>query len=90
MGAPPTVQLMFVSSTYRITGLHYTYGSATLSAAYVGYLYLGNHWVTLSYGCATLSAVFVSYLKFHNHLLTPHLWVCNVKFSLLLLAPPTE
>ena len=46
MGAPPTVQLMFVSSTYRITGLHYTYGSATLSAAYVGYLHLLNHWVT--------------------------------------------
>ena len=47
MGAPPKVQLMFVSSTYRITGLHYTYGSATLSAAYVGYLYFLNHWVTL-------------------------------------------
>ena len=47
MGAPPTVQLMFVSSTYRITGLHYTYESATLSAAYVGYLYFLNHWVTL-------------------------------------------
>ena len=47
LGAPPTVQLMFVSSTYRITGLHYTYGSATLSAAYVGYLYVENHRVTL-------------------------------------------
>ena len=45
--APPTVQLMFVSSTYRITGLHYTYGSATLSAAYLGYLYVENHWATL-------------------------------------------
>ena len=38
---------MFVCSTYRITGAHYTYGSATLSAAYVGYLYLENRWVTL-------------------------------------------
>ena len=47
LGVPPTVQLMFVSSTYRITGLHYTYGSATLSAAYVGYLYVENHRVTL-------------------------------------------
>ena len=47
--APPTVQLMFVSSTYRITGLHYTYGSATLSAAYLGYLYVENHWVTLQF-----------------------------------------
>ena len=40
------MQLMFVCSTYRITGLDYTYGCATLSAAYVGYLYLENHWVT--------------------------------------------
>ena len=38
---------MLVGSTYRITGLQYTYGCATLSAAYLGYLYLGNHWVTL-------------------------------------------
>ena len=37
---------MFVCSTYRITGAHYTYGSATLSAAYVGYRYFLNHWVT--------------------------------------------
>ena len=88
LGVPSKFQLMFVSSTYRNTGLHYTYGSATLSAAYVGYLYLENHWVTLSYGCATLSAVFVSYLKFHNHLLTPNLWVSNVKFSLMFLASP--
>ena len=34
---------MFVCSTYRITGAHYTYGSGTLSAGYVGYLFLGNH-----------------------------------------------
>ena len=34
--APLTVQLMFVSSTYRIIALHHTYRSATLSAAYVG------------------------------------------------------
>ena len=38
---------MLVGSTYRITGLQYTYGCATLSAAYVSYLYLENHWVTL-------------------------------------------
>ena len=36
MAVQPTVQLMFVSCTYRITELHYTYGSATLRAAYVG------------------------------------------------------
>ena len=37
---------MLVSSTYRITELHYTYGNATLSADYVGYLYFENYWLT--------------------------------------------
>ena len=46
MGAPPKVQPMFVSSTYRITELHYTYGNASLSADYVGYLYFENYWLT--------------------------------------------
>ena len=46
MGAPPKVRPMFVSSTYRITELHYTYGNATLSADYVGYLYFDNYWLT--------------------------------------------
>ena len=46
MGAPPKVQPTFVSSTYRITELNYTYGNATLSAHYVGYLYFQNHWFT--------------------------------------------
>ena len=38
---------MFVSSTYRITVLHYIYGLASFSAAYVSYLYLQNHAVKL-------------------------------------------
>ena len=38
---------MFVSSTYSITVLHYTYWWATFRAADVGYLYLENYWVTL-------------------------------------------
>ena len=38
---------MFVCFTYRITGLHFTYGCATLSKAYDGYLYFKNHWVVL-------------------------------------------
>ena len=37
---------MFVTSTYRITAVHYTYGYATLSADYVGYLYFKNYWFT--------------------------------------------
>ena len=38
MDAPPKIFLFFLTSTYRITKLHYTYGYATFSAAYVGYL----------------------------------------------------
>ena len=52
---------MFVGSTYRITGLEYTYGCATLSLAYVGYLFLANHWVTLRLWCATLNRAYVGY-----------------------------
>ena len=46
MGAPTKVHVMFLSCSYRLTDLHYTYGNATLSADYVGYLYFHNHWVT--------------------------------------------
>ena len=38
MDVPLKISPLFVNSTYRITKLHYTYGYATLSAAYVGYL----------------------------------------------------
>ena len=38
---------MFACSTERITGLHYTYGCATLSGAYVDLLYVPHNWVTL-------------------------------------------
>ena len=47
IGAPPYVEPMFVSSTFKITRLHFTYGCATLSGAFVCKLYLKNHWVTL-------------------------------------------
>ena len=43
MGVQPQMQPMFVSSTYRITWVHFTYGSAILCAANAGYLYLENH-----------------------------------------------
>ena len=36
-----------ISCTYRITGLHYTYGGATLCATKAGQLYIENHQVTL-------------------------------------------
>ena len=47
MGVQYSVQPMFVSSTYRTTGLQYTYWSHTFSAGYVGKLYL--HITLLSY-----------------------------------------
>ena len=43
----PQVQPMFVSSTYRITLLHYTFRCPTLGAAYVCQLYLQNDWIIL-------------------------------------------
>ena len=52
---------MLVGSTYRITGLQYTYGCATLSSAYVNCLYLANHWVTLRLWCATSNRAYFCY-----------------------------
>ena len=75
---------MFVSSTYGITGLHYTYASATLSAAYVGYLYVENHRVTLHLLLGHLKQNLCWLpltLRFTGFYLT---WRC-VKCSLLLL-----
>ena len=46
IGAPTKVHLMILSCSYTLTELHNTYGNATLSADYVGYLYFQNHWVT--------------------------------------------
>ena len=39
----PYEQAMVISSTYRITVIHYSYGCATLTAAYCFKLYLENH-----------------------------------------------
>jgi len=38
---------MLVISSYRMPGLHYTYGCRTLRPAYVGYHYVDNKCVTL-------------------------------------------
>ena len=45
MGVQPEVQ-PFIVKSYKITELHCTYGNATLSADYVGYLYYENYWLT--------------------------------------------
>ena len=44
---PLQVQPIFVRYTYTITGFHYSFGCATLSAAYLCKFYLENHCVTL-------------------------------------------
>ena len=77
---------MFFRSIYRITWLHYTYGCATLSPAFVCNNYLENY----TYGCATLIAVYLCNLYLQNYWVTLHLWVANLKCSLGLLALPTE
>ena len=46
------LQTMFILSKCRIALLHYMCGCATLSAAYVGYLYLENHWIKLKFSGA--------------------------------------
>ena len=62
MGAPTKVHFMFLSCTYRLTELHYTYGSATLSAAYVGLpLRRESLGYTYSHGSATLNRAYVGY-----------------------------
>ena len=47
MGVQYYVQPMFVSSTYRTTGLQDTFRSPTLSATDVSKIFLQNYWVTL-------------------------------------------
>ena len=47
MGAPPLMQPMFVSSTYKITEVQYTYGCATVNSAHVCKHSLKRLWVTL-------------------------------------------
>ena len=54
---------MFVSSTYRTTGLQYNHRSPTLSAANVCKLFLQNYWVTLN--------LWVSNLHYNLYFLAP-------------------
>jgi len=47
MGVQHYEEAVSISSTDRLTALHYSYGCATLGAAYLCYLHVQNHWVTL-------------------------------------------
>ena len=81
---------MLVSSTQRITGVHYTCGCATLSRAYVGYLYLQNHWVLVHLWVSRLKCSFYCQVYLQNQLITLELRVPHLKFRLCLLALRTE
>ena len=62
---------MFVSSTYRITGLHFIDECATFCAANADYLYQENHLVTLQLWVTTLSRAYAAYLYFLKDWVTP-------------------
>ena len=70
--------------------LHYTYGCGTLSTAYVGYLYLENHWLKYCYWCGTVRIAYVGYFHVQNYLVSIYLWVSSLKYSLCWLVLPSE
>jgi len=47
MGVDPYEQPVSISSPYNVTALYFSFGCATLSVAYLAYLHVQNHWVTL-------------------------------------------
>ena len=91
---------MLVTPFSRITGLHYSYGCATLVRGYVGYLYLYNYWVSLYLWVSSLNGspwfalrsellnytTLLGYLYLLNYQITLYLWVCDLNCSLCLLA----
>ena len=81
---------MLVSSTQRITGVHYTCGCATSSGGYVGYLYLQNYWVSVHLWVSRLKCSFYCQVYLQNQLITLELRVPHLKFRLCLLALRTE
>ena len=90
MRAPTKVHPMFLSCTYRLTELHYTYGNATLSADYVGYLFFQITGLHHTNGCRTLRTPYVGEVYLENHLVTLHLLVSSLKCRLWLLGLLTE
>ena len=82
---------MFVSSPYRITGLHYTYGYATFSGAYFCKLYIQTHLMTLHLWVCHLKCSLIFLEVFvQKHWVKLQLWVSQLKCSLCLKAVNTE
>ena len=90
MGAPPYAQPMLVTSTRTITVLHYTYGCATLTEAYLCKIYLENHWVTLHLWVSNVKCSLFCLAFFQNQWVTLHLWVSSLNYSRYLLGLLTE
>ena len=81
---------MFVSSTYRITGLRNTFGCPpSVQPVFGGFTYRVTE-VDYTYGCATLSVAYECKLHLQNHRVTPQLWLRRLKCSLSWKALPTE
>ena len=70
--------------------MHYSYDCPTLSAAYVSYLNLQNHWVILHTWVSKLKAAYVGWLFLQNQWVTVDLWVSSLKYSRCLLGVPIE
>ena len=81
---------MLGTSIFRIPGLHHSNGCSTLTTAYVGKLYLENHWGTVHLRVRTLSRAYVGYLYLYNQWVSLHLWVSTLKCSLILLGLNTK
>ena len=76
----PQVQPMFVCSTYRMTGLHYTYGCATFRITELHY----------TYRCPRLIDALVWEPYLQNRWVTLHLLVSSLKCILWLLSLLTQ
>jgi len=90
MGGPPSVRPMLVISTLKISGLHYTYGCATLCAASICKLTFRIPGLHYTDKCPTLTTGYVSYLYLQTHSVTLPLWVRHLKCSLSLEGVPRE
>ena len=70
--------------------MHYTYRCPLVSAGFVGYLYLQNHWNTLHKLVSKLKEAYVGWLYLQIQWVTLLLWVSSLKCRLYLLGILTQ
>ena len=83
------VHRILVGFTFRISGLHVTYGCPALSACYDCYVYLLTM-LEYTYGCITLSRAYLFKLYLEDQRVGLDLWVSNLKCSLTWLPPSSD